>query len=58
MLCTDEYIKDPSFVDAKTIADKSDILIVATPHKQYTDLNLTGKVVIDIWNLFKQGGKV
>ena len=34
---------------------RSDILIVATPHAVYRELDLTGKIVIDIWNLYGKG---
>ncbi|MBI2096697.1 MAG: nucleotide sugar dehydrogenase [Candidatus Sungbacteria bacterium] len=53
VLCTDVYIKDPGFVSLDTVLAESDILILATPHKQYASISpkkLRGKVVVDIWN--------
>lgn len=54
--CSDPYIKDKSFVDAKELVEKSDIVILAVPHKTYTNLHIgKDKIVIDIWNFYKQG---
>ena len=57
--CSDVYIDEPGFVSAEDLVKKSDIIIVATPHKEYAKLKIgKDKTVVDIWNLFGNGGKV
>jgi UDP-N-acetyl-D-mannosaminuronic acid dehydrogenase len=54
--CSDPYVKDPSFLDAKELIKKSDIIILATPHKQYANLEIgKDKTLVDIWNFYKKG---
>ncbi len=50
VLCTDVYIKDPSFVDEQSAARESDIIIIGAPHKRYRDMDFGSKTVFDIWN--------
>jgi UDP-N-acetyl-D-mannosaminuronic acid dehydrogenase len=56
VLCSDPYIRDPDFVDLGTLLERSDILILGAPHRQYRDLNVDGRRVVDVWNLFGKGG--
>jgi UDP-N-acetyl-D-mannosaminuronic acid dehydrogenase len=59
LYCTDVYIKEPGFVDAQELVDKSDIIIVATPHKEYAKLKIgNGKELVDIWNFYGKGAIV
>jgi UDP-N-acetyl-D-mannosaminuronic acid dehydrogenase len=58
VLCTDVYIKSPEFVDVYEVLYKADIIIVATPHDEYKKLNLDGKQVVDIWNIYGKGALV
>jgi UDP-N-acetyl-D-mannosaminuronic acid dehydrogenase len=51
--CHDEYITDPRFLTLDEILKISDILIIATPHKSYSNIK-TSKPVIDIWNLLSE----
>lgn len=54
--CTDVHIKEDGFVEPEELIEKSDIIIVATPHKEYADLKISGnKVLVDIWGLFGRG---
>src|SRR3989304_462777 len=39
VLCTDVYIKDPSFVPLETVLKESDILVLATPHAKYASID-------------------
>jgi len=55
-LCTDPYVKDERLLPLEDVIKKSDIIIVATPHKAYRDLKLDGKIVADVWNVFGKGG--
>ncbi len=58
VLCTDAHMKLAGLVSLDTAVKQSDILIVAAPHDEYKDLNLTNKHVVDIWNFYNQGGIV
>jgi len=51
VLCTDPYVcNDPSLLLLEEVLERSELLIIATPHRIYSTIK-TGKPVIDIWNL-------
>jgi len=52
-LQSDEYYKDKKNIDKNTLIKKSDIIIIATPHKTYKNIkiNKNKKVLIDVWGL-------
>lgn len=59
VLCSDPFVKDDRFVSAEDLVKKSDIIIIATPHKVYKTLQIPeGKKVADIWNVLGNGGKI
>ena len=54
-LQSDEYYKDKKNIDKNSLIKKSDVLIIATPHKAYKNLKISkNKIVIDIWGLTKK----
>ena len=54
-LQTDEYYKSKDNTDKKTLIRKSDIIILATPHKAYKNLKISkNKVMIDIWGFIEK----
>ena len=54
VLTTDPFVKnDIEIISLKEILNKSDVLILATPHKIYQNLR-TKKPLIDIWNFVKK----
>lgn len=56
VLCSDVHIQDPSFVPPEELINRSDVIVVATPHREYRGLVVPdGKVVADVWNLFGRG---
>jgi UDP-N-acetyl-D-mannosaminuronic acid dehydrogenase len=56
VLCTDVYIDDPAFLPLDEVVNRSDLLILGAPHREYRGLRLPdGKPVIDIWNLYGKG---
>ena len=58
-LCSDPYVKDSTFVSAEQLVDESEIIIIATPHKCYKELKVAlDKKVVDIWNVFGNGGRI
>ncbi len=58
VLCSDPFIRDPSFVSTEELIAKSDAVILGVPHSAYRGLDLKGKHAVDIWNLWGHGGKV
>jgi UDP-N-acetyl-D-mannosaminuronic acid dehydrogenase len=51
VLCTDPYVRDPSFVTVEQVVADSDILVIAAPHKAYRKLNLKSRDVVDVWGI-------
>ena len=56
VLSTDVHIKEPGILPLDEVLERSDLLILATPHNEYRGLlaNLT-KPVIDVWNFYQRG---
>jgi UDP-N-acetyl-D-mannosaminuronic acid dehydrogenase len=55
--CSDVYIEEEGFVSAEELISRSDIVILATPHKEYKGLVIDGqKILVDIWNFYGKGG--
>jgi UDP-N-acetyl-D-mannosaminuronic acid dehydrogenase len=56
VLCSDVYIKDPRFLPAQMVIERSDILIVGAPHREYRSLQLPdSKPLVDVWNFYGKG---
>jgi UDP-N-acetyl-D-mannosaminuronic acid dehydrogenase len=56
--CSDVYIKRDYFICAEELIDRSDIIILATTHKEYRKLHIPpDKTLVDIWNFFAKGNK-
>ena len=50
VLCSDEYIRSDSFVDAERLVREADIIFVGAPHRAYQELAIPSeKIVIDVW---------
>ncbi len=49
VMCTDEYISDPSFFILDDVLNTADIIIIGAPHKKYGSIK-TEKMVIDVWD--------
>jgi len=58
VLCADPYVKDAAIIDEAVVLQESDIIIIAAPHKQYKELKIKNKKVVDIWNVLNNGGKI
>lgn len=53
VLTTDPYVTtDPTLRPLEEVTSRSDILILCAPHAPYRELQLQGKIVVDIWNLW------
>jgi UDP-N-acetyl-D-mannosaminuronic acid dehydrogenase len=58
VLCTDPYVTtDPDLLPLDEVIDRSDLLVIATPHPEYRDL-VTDKPVADIWNVLGKGVRI
>ena len=44
---------DPDLLPLDEVIERSDILIVCTPHRCYKDVDLKGKPVVDVWGLLR-----
>jgi len=58
VLCSDVHIRDPEFVTTDELIRRSDIIIIGAPHKQYKQLRIDGRLVVDIWNIFGKGCRI
>lgn len=56
VLCSDVYICEDGFVDPQKLIADSDIVILATPHKEYKSIDIKGRALVDIWNFYGNGG--
>jgi UDP-N-acetyl-D-mannosaminuronic acid dehydrogenase len=55
VVSTDPFVSsDPELVSLAEVLDRSDLLIIAAPHRQYADL-VTDLPVVDLWNLRGNG---
>lgn len=51
VLCTDPYARDAALLPLDEVVARSDVVIIAAPHRRYRELLLDGKDVVDIWGL-------
>ncbi|CUH96763.1 hypothetical protein P22_2874 [Propionispora sp. 2/2-37] len=59
VLSADPYVTDDSLLPQEEVLGKADILIIATPHKQYKGLDIPlNKMTVDIWNILGRGGLI
>lgn len=57
VICSDEYIQEINFISSKELIKDSDIIILATPHKEYVGLEIgQEKILVDPWNFYGKGG--
>ncbi len=55
VLATDEYAIDDRLVPLGEVLEHSDILVIGAPHRAYRSLDLSGREVVDIWNVTGAG---
>jgi UDP-N-acetyl-D-mannosaminuronic acid dehydrogenase len=56
VLCTDPYVStDPGLTPLDEVLARSDVLFVGAPHPEYRDLDVSGREVVDVWDLFGRG---
>lgn len=48
---SDEYVKDPTFVDRHTLVEECEAIIIGVPHLAYRSLDIpSSKFVVDLWS--------
>jgi UDP-N-acetyl-D-mannosaminuronate dehydrogenase len=55
VLTSDPLVKDPNLVPLDQVVLRSDVLIVGAPHHAYSELDLNGREVVDIWGVTGRG---
>lgn len=59
VLCTDPYVTvDDSLLPLEEVVERSDVLVLAAPHRAYRGLDTGDKHVVDIWNMLDRGTTV
>lgn len=58
VLCHDPYIEDERFTSLDEIKNEADIIILASPHSTYKNQQWEGKIMVDIWNFYGEGGLI
>ena len=58
VLCSDEYVKDPSFLSKEELCRRVQVIIIGVPHKAYRTLKIPRSVkVVDIWGVLPRRTK-
>jgi UDP-N-acetyl-D-mannosaminuronic acid dehydrogenase len=59
VLTTDPFVQcDPELRPVEEVIERSDVLVLGTPHSVYQKLDLRGKPVFDVWGFFKDARNV
>lgn len=54
VICSDPYVNDSSLVSEEEVINRSDILVIGTPHMSYKNMTFN-QPVIDVWNMKGEG---
>ena len=55
VFCSDEFVRDKSFIDKNNLIKKCKIIIIGTPHSAYAYLKIPkSKKIIDLWGITKK----
>lgn len=55
VLTADPFVQnDPDLLPADVVVERSDVLVLCTPHKAYKGLDIGRKAVFDVWNFLEQ----
>jgi UDP-N-acetyl-D-mannosaminuronic acid dehydrogenase len=49
VMCSDPYVKDPSFVPMEKVIAEADVIFIGTPHKRYKNLAIPSEKLVDVW---------
>ncbi len=54
VLTTDPHVTtDPELLPVEAVIERSDLLILCTPHADYRELDTRNKPVIDVWGYWR-----
>lgn len=53
VVCTDPYIRDPSFVPLHQVLETCELLFIGCPHAAYRAVSFEGRDVVDCWGLLR-----
>jgi len=56
VLCSDPFVKDPSFVPQEQVLREADLIFIGAPHKAYRTLSIPRTKLIDVWNCVPKQG--
>ncbi len=52
--CSDEYVRDVTFVEKEELLRRSEVVVVAVPHPAYRGMKLEPQqIVVDMWGILK-----
>ena len=54
VLCSDPFVKDERFVSQEELIERSDVIVIGTPHSAYKSLKFD-KPLVDVWNMSASG---
>jgi UDP-N-acetyl-D-mannosaminuronic acid dehydrogenase len=55
VLCSDEFIKDPSFVSKEELIERCSVVILGVPHAVYQTLRVPESTrLVDVWGFFTE----
>jgi UDP-N-acetyl-D-mannosaminuronic acid dehydrogenase len=57
VLCSDPYVKDPSFLPMEKVIAESDVIFIGAPHKPYRTLSIPEEKLMDVWSCVKGSTK-
>jgi UDP-N-acetyl-D-mannosaminuronic acid dehydrogenase len=55
VLCTDPHVPDDRLVPIETVLAESEILVLGVPHREYRELEIGGRDVVDVWGATGSG---
>lgn len=58
VFCHDPYVNDSRLVSIEKIRKEADVIVIATPHSDYKNETWDDKIVIDMWNIYGNGGVI
>jgi UDP-N-acetyl-D-mannosaminuronic acid dehydrogenase len=55
VLCTDPYVPDRDLLPLDRVLAEADVLVIGAPHRQYRQIQVDGRQVVDLWDLLGTG---
>ena len=49
VICSDEFVKDSSFMSQEELIEQSEIVIIGAPHETYSTIDFSNVKLINIW---------